>query len=95
MKIQTGILATGCRAGVALIVLAVATAQLFGQNTADAKVSWANASSKSADATEVRIERIGNGIEPVDLKKDEAPVQLDIEKLLKLYNGPGLSVAVI
>jgi CubicO group peptidase (beta-lactamase class C family) len=95
MKIQTGILARSCLAGVALIVLAVATAQLFGQNTADANVSSAKASSKSADATEVRIERIGNGIEPVDLKKDEAPVQLDIEKLMKLYNVPGLSVAVI
>ncbi len=43
----------------------------------------------------MRIERIGNGIEPVDLKKDEAPVQLDIEKLMKLYSVPGLSVAVI
>src|SRR6201984_435828 len=95
MKIRTGILAAGCRAGVALIVLAVATAQLFGQNTADANVSSAKASAKPADAREVRIERIGNGIEPVDLKKDEAPVQLDIEKLMKLYNVPGLSVAVI
>jgi len=58
-------------------------------------ISSAKVNSKSADATELRIERIGNGIEPVDLKKDEAPVQLDIEKLMKLYSVPGLSVAVI
>jgi hypothetical protein len=30
-----------------------------------------------------------------DVKKGEPPVQLDIEKLMKLYNVPGLSVAVI
>ena len=95
MKKQVGILGAGCLAGVALIALAAATAQLFGQNRTNANISSAKVNSKSADATELRIERIGNGIEPVDLKKDEAPVQLDIEKLMKLYSVPGLSVAVI
>ncbi len=32
MKKQVGILGAGCLAGVALIALAAATAQLFGQN---------------------------------------------------------------
>src|SRR5258705_1521967 len=95
MKKQTGILVATYLAGVALIVLAVTTAQLSGQNTADANISSAKVNSRSADATEMRIARIGNGIEPVDFKKHEAPVRLDIEKLMKLYNVPGLSVAVI
>jgi CubicO group peptidase (beta-lactamase class C family) len=95
MKKQTEILVAGCLAGVALIALAATTPELFGQNTAPANISSAKVNRKSADATEMRIERIGNGIDPVDLKKDEAPVRLDIEELMKLYNVPGLSVAVI
>jgi CubicO group peptidase (beta-lactamase class C family) len=94
MKKRAGILIASL-AGTVLIAWLVTTAHLFGQNTADSNISSAKATSKSADATEVRIERIGNGIEAVDLKKGEVPVLLDIEKLMKLYNVPGLSVAVI
>src|SRR6266436_987773 len=94
MKKQTEILVAGCLVGVAFIALAT-TPELFGQNTAPANNSPAKVNSKSADATEMRIERIGNGIDPVDLTKDEAPIRLDIEELMKLYNVPGLSVAVI
>jgi CubicO group peptidase (beta-lactamase class C family) len=51
--------------------------------------------SKSTTATEARIERIASGIEPVETGKGEAPLPLDIEKLMKLYDVPGFSVAVI
>jgi CubicO group peptidase (beta-lactamase class C family) len=42
-----------------------------------------------------RIARIENGIEPVHLGEGEAPVKLSLDAMLKLYNAPGLTVAVI
>src|ERR1700756_3970149 len=95
MKKQIEFLVAGCLAGVVLIALSAATPQLFSQNTPRATNSSARSDAKSAEATEIRIQRIGNAIDPVELKKGEAPVRLDIEKLMKLYNVPGLSVAVI
>jgi CubicO group peptidase (beta-lactamase class C family) len=95
MKKQIEFLVAGCLAGVVLIALSAATPQLFSQNTPRANNSSARSGAKSAEATEIRIQRIGNAIDPVELKKGEAPVRLDIEKLMKLYNVPGLSVAVI
>ena len=56
MKKQTEILVAGCLAGVALIALAATTPELFGQNTAPANISSAKVNSKSAEATEMRIE---------------------------------------
>src|SRR5258708_31507936 len=71
-----------------------ATTELLGQNKTNANIRSGTVNSKSADDTELRIERIGKGIDQVAVKKGEPPVQLDIEKLMKLYNVPGLSVAV-
>jgi CubicO group peptidase (beta-lactamase class C family) len=42
-----------------------------------------------------RLKRVSQGIEPVEVRKGEPPLTLDIEKLLMLYNVPGLSVAWI
>jgi len=48
---------------------------------------------KSANVAE-RIERVEKGIETVKIGND-APIQLDLSALMKLYNDPALSVAVI
>jgi CubicO group peptidase (beta-lactamase class C family) len=42
-----------------------------------------------------QIQRVENGIEPIQLSDNEPPVQLNIEKLMQLYRAPGVSVAVI
>ena len=56
-----------------------------------------NADAKSAAGGKVqeRTARIEKGIEPLSVAKDEAPIPLDLAALMKLYNAPGLSVAVI
>ena len=95
MKKPIWILAAGYLAGLALFSLAVMNTQLFGQQANHAKPTAAAAKSKPTANGEARIERIGNGIDPIELTKGEAPVSLNIEKLMKLYNVPGLSVAVI
>jgi CubicO group peptidase (beta-lactamase class C family) len=58
---------------------------------------WAQARDAKAtsEAVEDRMARVEKGIEPVSLGKDETPVPLDLGALMKLYNDPGLSVAVI
>jgi CubicO group peptidase (beta-lactamase class C family) len=50
---------------------------------------------KSSSGTESRIARIELGIEPLEVEKGKPPRPLDIEELMKLYNVPGLSVAVV
>jgi len=95
MKKPIWILAAGYLAGVALLSLAAMNTQLFGQEANHAKPTAAAAKSKATGNGKARIERIGNGIDPIELTKGEAPVSLNIEKLMKLYNVPGLSVAVI
>jgi len=95
MKKRIAVLDSNCLAAVALLAMAAASTELLGQNKTNANIPSGTVNSKSADATELRIERIGKSIEPVAVKKGEPPVQLDIEKLMKLYNVPGLSVAVI
>ena len=42
-----------------------------------------------------RIQRVENGIPPIPLSEGEPPLQLDLKKLMQLYNVPGLSVAVV
>jgi CubicO group peptidase (beta-lactamase class C family) len=48
-----------------------------------------------SDTEKGRITRIENGIEPIRLGKGEAPLKLSLEKLIELYNAPGLTVVVI
>jgi len=48
-----------------------------------------------SDTEKAHIARIESGIDPVRLGRGEAPIQLSVAKLMKLYNAPGLSVAVI
>src|SRR3954452_18676108 len=42
-----------------------------------------------------RIQRVENGIPPFKRRDDEAPMQLNLGELMRLYNVPGLSIAVI
>jgi CubicO group peptidase (beta-lactamase class C family) len=54
------------------------------------------AQSKPDDASlAARIHRVENGIPPIPLSDNEPPQPLNIEKVMQLYNVPGLSVAVI
>ena len=45
--------------------------------------------------TAARIQRVENGIPPISLGANEAPIQLSLPELMKIYKVPGLSVAVI
>src|ERR1041384_8220044 len=47
-----------------------------------------------AATVEERMKRVETGIEPLKIATD-APVELDLAALMKLYNDPALSVAVI
>ena len=42
-----------------------------------------------------RIQRVENGIPPISLGSNEAPLQLNLAELMKIYKVPGFSVAVI
>jgi CubicO group peptidase (beta-lactamase class C family) len=47
------------------------------------------------ESPEVRIKRVEQEIEPLEFKKGEAPLALDLTQIMQLANDPGLSVAVI
>lgn len=49
----------------------------------------------TSEKVEERMARVEKGLEPVSVGIDEAPIQLDLAGLMKLFNDPGLSVAVI
>jgi len=96
MKAKTWIFATGLTMAVTGILLAApATPWRPAAKTESAEKSRAVTDQKSAGEAEARIERIANRIDAVEVGKGEAPVTLDLEKLMKLYNVPGFSVAVI
>jgi len=96
MKKQIWIVATCVlAAGFGVLFLTVADSRPEAQNASGRTQSAPATGAKSAANTEVRIARISHGIEPIESVKGEPPVSLDIEKLMKLYNVPGLSVAVI
>src|SRR5579859_5620865 len=80
--------------GLFLTTMALAPDSLLTAQSTSDKAAKATAD-KSPATTEARIERIAKGIEPVEAGKGDAPVPLDIEKLMKLYDVPGFSVAVI
>ncbi|MGA7381867.1 MAG: hypothetical protein WBX03_13545, partial [Terriglobales bacterium] len=42
-----------------------------------------------------RIQRVENGIPPISLGPNEAPIQLSLPELMKIYKVLGLSVAVV
>ena len=50
---------------------------------------------KSNEDIKAREERVENGIEPVELGGGQAPIKLSLAELMKAYNDPGLTVAVI
>jgi len=47
------------------------------------------------ESVEARIKRVEQGIEPLEFKKGEAPLALDLAQVMQLANDPGLAVAVI
>ena len=49
----------------------------------------------ASESVEERVVRVEKGIEPVDIGKDELAIPLDLAGVMKLFNDPGLSVAVI
>src|SRR6266849_6029464 len=95
MKNSIRTLAASYFARVALFSLIAMNTQSFGQNANHANRPAATAKPKSTANSKARMERVANGIDPIDLTKGKAPVRLDILKLMNLYNVPGLSVAVI
>src|SRR6267378_2512963 len=95
MKNWIRTLAASYFARVALFSLIAVNTQLFGQEANHANRPAATAKPKSTANSQARIARIANGIDPIELTKGQAPVRLNIEKLMKLYDVPGLSVAVI
>lgn len=79
----------------ALAILAETSPEVQrGQEASDKQV-LAKASAKAGGSSAAHIERIENGIEPVEVGKNEPPVALDIGKLMKVYNVTGMSVAAI
>ena len=60
-----------------------------------AGATQAGDSRATSEKVEERMARVEKGLEPVSVGKDEAPIQLDLAGLMKLFNDPGLSVAVI
>ena len=95
MKKQDWIVSCAVAAGIGMLLGAAVNSPLEAQNGTGATPSSLVSGAKSSASTEARIERIAHGIEPIESVKGEPPVSLDIEKLMKLYNVPGLSVAVI
>src|SRR5215510_9300519 len=77
--------AAGVSAIVALISISPA-AEAQGDKAAETR--------RKSGRVEERIKHIENGIEPVKIGNDQ-PIQLDLPALMKLYNDPALSVAVI
>ncbi len=58
-------------------------------------VAAAQAKGKPSVPLAERIQRVENGLAPVSLDESESPLQLSLERLMKLYKIPGLSLAVI
>ena len=69
----------------------IATSRSNGQNGLAKRPTAA----KANGSAQLRIDRIAHGIDAVDFGHSQPPVQLDIEKLMKLYQVPAMSVAVI
>lgn len=61
----------------------------------DAYGQGAKSESKATEDLKARQERVENGIEPVELGKGQEPIKLSLVELMKAYNVPALSVAVI
>jgi CubicO group peptidase (beta-lactamase class C family) len=79
----------------ALAILAETSPEVERVQDSSDKQGLAKASAKAGASSAAHIERIENGIEPVEAGKNEPPVALDIEKLMKVYNVTGMSVAAI
>src|SRR5438105_3845686 len=86
----------GC---IVLLALAIFLG-VIAQNSSRAQeptgaASKAKSSPNAGASTEVRINRIAQRIESVEVETSQPPVELNIEQLMKLYDVPALSVAVI
>jgi CubicO group peptidase (beta-lactamase class C family) len=95
MKKQNWIVSCAVVAGIGMLLGAAVNSPLGAQNGAGATPSSLASGANSSASTEARIERIASRIEPIESVKGEPQISLGIEKLMKLYNVPGLSVAVI
>jgi CubicO group peptidase (beta-lactamase class C family) len=62
-----------------------------------AAAQTASAQAKTSDASDQaqHIERVENNFAPITLGENDPPVQLNLRKLMEIYNVPGLSIAVI
>src|SRR5437879_12081516 len=67
-------------------MLAVASVAL-GQGETAAK--------KGSEDVGAREKRVEEGLEPVDVGRDEPPLKLNLAAMMNAFNDPGLSVAVI
>src|SRR5713226_5363906 len=95
MKNSIRTLAASYFTRVALFSLIAMNTQLFGQDAHRANRPTATAKPKSTANSKARMERVANGIDPIDLIKGKAPVRLDILNLINWFNVRGLIVAVI
>ena len=67
-------------------MLAVASVTLGQEGTA---------AKKSREDVGAREKRVEEGLEPVDVRKGEPPLKLDLAAMMSTFNDPGMSVAVI
>src|SRR5437879_6381332 len=68
---------------------------LHAQKQQNGAASTAVTDPKSDTSLHARIDKIAHGIDAVEVGEGQSPVALDLEQLMKLYQVPALSVAVI
>src|SRR5260221_9638041 len=68
---------------------------LHAQKPQNGAAPKAETAPKSGASSEPRIDKIAHGIDAVEVGEGQPPVALDLEQLMKLYQVPALSVAVI
>lgn len=88
----------GMLATKAVRILKLAIVVLIGQFVSPIQAQTFGLASKppaKVESHEARIKRVEHGIEPLEFKKGEAPLALDLTQIMQLAKDPGLSVAVI
>jgi len=86
----------GYGAVLAMVIFLGAQAENFlrAQNQESATPAVA-VTPKSSASLDPRIDKVAHGIDAVEVGQGQPPVALDLEQLMKLYQVPALSVAVI